>query len=1259
MNQAVRNRSNLRGFALVAALSLMILLTVIAVGLLSLSAVSLRSTGQSEHRSVARANARMALILAMGELQKQLGPDQRISAKAEILDEDPATARTDGVGHPNYLGVWDSWNTWLTDKKTTDDNASLSIQETYQRGRHPSLFRAWLVSHADAAKYETALATTTVPDPVVLCGEKSAGTTTMPPVTASRIALFSGTMKTGSYAWWIDDESQKCRLDLHQGGLKQPAAGNDIVSAQVIASHTGRPGIEKMTGMDDFDTQPESLNKMVTTGQAGISANGTASHFHDLTAYSLGLLTDVRAGGFKSDLNLAFESDTLPDEMKQTKLFSGRPYDAPIRPMTGEINKIVPQNPYVAPMSWRQMREYYRLYRSGFSDSNLMKPPTWNRGKPQTRRFVMGKPGGCNWDTKGYARQLVMLRQTWVLATKSESNPKTPGGIDYYVLAIPVLYLWNPYNITMQVDSKEISSLGSMYYCIGMRQRTYRGTTLAGETEFPEKSVPGNPNASHDLKGRQFGYRMIPTETAGSSPIEFQPGEVRVFSTNAAVTPTSSGTGGDSAMDDRNFHATPGYLPVQDTQPGVLRGLKYQVNPGTGTGPLSLALRLADAEHCDNVYFGASRHAAIVWHNQEVTGPNNGAFYEDGSKASKSAEGEWHDIARLGVTSVDWLTQKEVNDAWVIRDDPARRAQWPPPGSAPMPVGIFSVVAKSAERLAYDGRSGYAGDFRNRSWLHAPPTRLANFLMNPVNLNRADSPYQLHFRPVNGYQEVSEYLQADGKNGYFGGGYTPANGQTHLAPLHIPVAPIINLASFAGIRMDHARAQILQENDSFANPGVDKSAISWSVYNHKHMAHAGAAFGAGIGNAYAHPMIEPAKVYTRNDFGKDLGWQNPSPREATKLPVCDDYWDHLFLANEGLWDSWFCSGLVPEVRNGSVTVDQKTVAGNFFADEAGKPTLVSQNLQPNRRGKTAGELASLSASTAKGSNGWETISSYLFNKGQFNVNSTSKEAWKALLLSLRDRPLAVADARTGNLTVTRDANAARVSRLPLANSEQAGTGPGDETAWRGIRSLSETQIDTLAGEIVRQVKLRGPFLNMTEFINRRLASDATGVTGALQAAIDWDEYNAGYDGSVTGSGESINKAYKTGDSMITSSGLPATYPNAKAACGSRYAGIPGYVMQSDLLQGMSSSLSPRGDTFLIRAYGESLADGRVAASAWCEAVFQRQPEYLDTRDAADRKMRFDDGTPDPRKQQGLLPANRTFGRQFKMVSFRWLNSNEI
>ena len=55
-----------RGFALVVSLSLMVLLTVLAVGLLSLSTISLRSTSRGEAVAVARANARMALSLAIG-----------------------------------------------------------------------------------------------------------------------------------------------------------------------------------------------------------------------------------------------------------------------------------------------------------------------------------------------------------------------------------------------------------------------------------------------------------------------------------------------------------------------------------------------------------------------------------------------------------------------------------------------------------------------------------------------------------------------------------------------------------------------------------------------------------------------------------------------------------------------------------------------------------------------------------------------------------------------------------------------------------------------------------------------------------------------------------------------------------------------------------------------------------------------------------------------------------------------------------------
>lgn len=100
--KSVRSRySRLRkdGFALVVTLSLMILLTVIAVGLLSLSAISLRSSSQGLAQAQAQNNARMALMFAIGELQKNAGQDTRITAPANIVDPNS----------PMLTGVWKSW----------------------------------------------------------------------------------------------------------------------------------------------------------------------------------------------------------------------------------------------------------------------------------------------------------------------------------------------------------------------------------------------------------------------------------------------------------------------------------------------------------------------------------------------------------------------------------------------------------------------------------------------------------------------------------------------------------------------------------------------------------------------------------------------------------------------------------------------------------------------------------------------------------------------------------------------------------------------------------------------------------------------------------------------------------------------------------------------------------------------------------------------------------------------------------------------
>jgi hypothetical protein len=53
---------------------------------------------------MAQANAHLALMLALGELQKEMGPDQRISAPGgQLLKEGDKSARN------HWTGVYESW----------------------------------------------------------------------------------------------------------------------------------------------------------------------------------------------------------------------------------------------------------------------------------------------------------------------------------------------------------------------------------------------------------------------------------------------------------------------------------------------------------------------------------------------------------------------------------------------------------------------------------------------------------------------------------------------------------------------------------------------------------------------------------------------------------------------------------------------------------------------------------------------------------------------------------------------------------------------------------------------------------------------------------------------------------------------------------------------------------------------------------------------------------------------------------------------
>jgi hypothetical protein len=157
--------------------------------------------------------------------------------------------------------------------------------------------------------------------------------------------------------------------------------------------------------------------------------------------------------------------------------------------------------------------------------------------------------------------------------------------------------------------------------------------------------------------------------------------------------------------------------------------------------------------------------------------------------------------------------------------------------------------------------------------------------------------------------------------------------------------------------------------------------------------------------------------------------------------------------------------------------------------------------------------------------------------------------------------------------------------------------------------------------------------------------------GALQAAIDntSPDINANFKGYPNVNADDIPVPTPASDAGNYPSVRPLS-DNMKDARGNPWktsVGMPGYLMQQDLVQAFSPVMAARSDTFVVRTYGEKTdpLTAKSVATAYCEAVVQRLPDYVDPSDSAEAT---------PTNQ-----TNKDFGRRFKIVSFRWLTSNDL
>ena len=391
-----------------------------------------------------------------------------------------------------------------------------------------------------------------------------------------------------------------------------------------------------------------------------------------------------------------------------------------------------------------------------------------------------------------------------------------------------------------------------------------------------------------------------------------------------------------------------------------------------------------------------------------------------------------------------------------------------------------------------------------------------------------------------------------------------------------------------------------------------------------------------IGNSSAHPLFGPEQtaIETRGAFE---GLSN----------------DDSYLLNHVLFDDWFMSSIGPKLR--AFTSREETPIEEVFTqflDEEDTlpnwfytPSILAKDLPSDEQEDL---YLSGDADSDTGLFPFETIASLLEVEGMFNINSVSTDAWSAVLR--RNRDLDVPYFSSSDGVVTEETTEPAFPRTTVAgdvdtNSSSVITDNNIAAQAGGYVAFTDEQIDALAEEIVDQVRKRGPFLSLAEFVNRRLSSDTDlALAGTIQRALDMMAERSG--------DENPFKALQDAGEEITSAPPGITdYKFPEAALGSTNFGVPGWVRQADILRSLAPIMSARDDTFTIRAYGDSRdASGTIVAQAWCEVVVQREAEFIDTADNPQLN---------PHSSEITSESNQRFGRRYKQVSFRWLKESEV
>ena len=1373
------SRSGSKGFLLIAVLLLLSLLTVLVVASVMIAQLERRAATNGASNQLAQQNALFALNVALGQLQREAGPDQRVTARADILSTTPAPSSSNGAT-AYWTGVWKTYNPSgglnqqldVTGTTTTSSN-TLSLR-AWSTGTTTGTSGGprWLVSNPSNTPLNPG--TYTVTGGITVANVGTAGGTPVP-VTVPLVPMMTtrtldnttSQVQTGQYAYWVSDEGIKAKANLvdpniginpsnylvdSQRQFLAPAA-NAVFKVLSYTPSTS-PAVLNNGGNDirtnSFMSRvisPLSLQYLSTGSSTGASngwtAANAASNMADITTYSMGVLADVRKGGLKTDLTAAFESTSncnmlFPykglvgtgtgtyDTQNVYRAYAGAQFGTtPNYGQTISVADAIAVGTNTAftnldgyatttgalfdGLPWQTLYYFYNLYRTttstatshipalsasttGTQTNSTTNPSAYPYGGNSVNYLTLPTASGSS------SGASILPMTPVVLATRTDLSiaPTLTGGLWSATLtACPTIVLWNPYSVPLNppagyqfIDGSLAFRENSLWCWIGSSPwKPGTGSSTTGTVTTPQSVGPGctaiainNNDPTNPGSGRSVLATLSESAFGVTPPLPFLPGEVRVYSLLPGApaqpgipTPASNGSSGAGTILNFNTASTTGTNEPASYSTGT-------VTPSTsGDNGQSITFTIGDGVH--NNQGTVINPSTDLFHVAIGTSSGTTASmpYNAGTASDYFVGGIW--TRSINPTSAAWplnnVTSNRLGEGakpFVALNIPAVN---PPDandqilGTAiPFRVAAYMVRMKGLQSPAsvtsplwINGQYSapmFMGNSSSFSILSDSEYGCANYeeiwgqALNP-DTDAAIIEYPNKLNPHEAGTMWGIYSAGDPNN--FGTDGTN-NGTSNVVLYDIPSQPMISLGQFM-----HMPLVLFNATNTFDYlPGA-------SMF---------------VGGSLACPEVP------LNETANIL---SPPPTGAADAHYV---FDNSFMANQALFDSYFLSTVPPAAGFGFSNVPSGIYANvntAFSSATLAAPYIKSNYPLPNGRMRYYLDNMTPSLVYTRLQSPYLAAANLLVD-GAFNVNSTSVPAWTAFLSSLNGNQLQLWNGTNGATVSYTDTTKTYIPRFWSGISGSVG-GP-----WDGTHPLTDTQIKALANEIVTQVKLRGPFLSMGDFLNRRLYNGTPAATtgsigslwteGALQAAIDTDT------SGINTNAINYGLPFTTYPPFPVPYNLPSTLIgyNAKHTSLSAYplpslttivsntaVGIPAYLMQQDIVQAFAPVMTVRSDTFVIRVYGEAdnASTKAVEGRAWGEAVVQRLPDYVDQTDPAltatpTATSKANGGTLIPPISTAIGNAtpiydssgipilnatNQTFGRRFKIVSFHWLNPNDI